>query len=457
MEKFIYGELLNIISSKRNNSKIKFNMSRRLILQEKPLCNSDNKHILYLMMRECRVQDNWALIYAQQLAIDNQALLHIAYVEWQLRPIPRKMQFVIEGLEAVEKECIDLGIGFNVVDDIGLFIDKHKIGTVVCDFSPLKEHKKIVNEIILLNKTSIHQVDAHNVIPCWLISDKQEHRLQQFKLKVKEYLHEYLTQFPQVIPHPYPVKNIEKIDFKKIFNMPEVAEQHTLFKGGYEEGIIRLSMFCTGRILIYDLRRNDPNAEVNSNLSPWINSGQISAQRCIIEVSKYKSETFLKGILYEREIAENFCFYNQNYDNINGAPDWARKSLDAHKNDRRKEIYTQCELEACNTSDKIWNSIQYQIISEGYVHGFLRKYWAKKILEWTLTVEDAIKITNYFNDKYCYDGNDPCGYAGVLWALCGLHDRAWKERRIYGKIRRVRIIGNNIKTMYCDSGDNFNE
>ena len=52
------------------------------------------------------------------------------------------------------------------------------------------------------------------------------------------------------------------------------------------------------------------------------------------------------------------------------------------------------------------------MVREGKMHGFLRMYWAKKILEWTKTPEDALDIALYLNDKYQLDGNDPNGFVG---------------------------------------------
>jgi len=66
----------------------------------------------------------------------------------------------------------------------------------------------------------------------------------------------------------------------------------------------------------------------------------------------------------------------------------------------------------------------------------LRMYWAKKVLEWTRSPEEAYGIALRLNDRYELDGRDPNGYAGVAWAIGGKHDRAWgPERPIYGKIR----------------------
>ena len=62
-------------------------------------------------------------------------------------------------------------------------------------------------------------------------------------------------------------------------------------------------------------------------------------------------------------------------------------------------------------------------------------YWAKKILEWTKSPEEALETAIFLNDRYELDGRDPNGYTGVAWSVGGVHDRAWSERPVFGKIR----------------------
>lgn len=48
------------------------------------------------------------------------------------------------------------------------------------------------------------------------------------------------------------------------------------------------------------------------------------------------------------------------------------------------------------------------------MHGYMRMYWAKKILEWTESPEEALRIAIYLNDRYELDGRDPNGYVGMI-------------------------------------------
>jgi len=72
---------------------------------------------------------------------------------------------------------------------------------------------------------------------------------------------------------------------------------------------------------------------------------------------------------------------------------------------------------------------------------FMRMYWAKKILEWTESPEIALRTAQYLNDKYALDGRDPNGFVGVGWSIMGIHDRAWTERPIFGKVRYMNYNG----------------
>ena len=80
------------------------------------------------------------------------------------------------------------------------------------------------------------------------------------------------------------------------------------------------------------------------------------------------------------------------------------------------------------------------MVLTGKMHGYMRMYWGKKILEWSKTPQEAFEIALYLNDTYELDGRDPNGYAGVAWCL-GQHDRAWAERPVFGKVRYMNAAG----------------
>ncbi|HEX8617538.1 MAG TPA: hypothetical protein VF911_08130 [Thermoanaerobaculia bacterium] len=146
-------------------------------------------------------------------------------------------------------------------------------------------------------------------------------------------------------------------------------------------------------------------------------------------------DAFLEQAIIRRELSFNMCFYNARYDSLEALPDWAKRTLDKHRGDRRKPSYTYEELERAETHDEVWNLSQQQLVRCGTIHNYLRMLWGKKIIEWSETPEDAHRAMVKLHDVYALDGRDPNTHAGVLWCF-GKHDRPWApERPIFGSIR----------------------
>jgi deoxyribodipyrimidine photo-lyase len=211
-----------------------------------------------------------------------------------------------------------------------------------------------------------------------------------------------------------------------------------------------LQEFLQAKLAAYPDKRNDPNEDAQSNLSPYLHFGQIAAQRAALEVEESSAPrlaraAFLEELVVRRELSDNFCFYNPHYDRVAGFPQWAQSTLAAHRRDPRPYLYSRDELERAETHDDLWNAAQLEMVQRGKMHGYLRMYWAKKILEWTESPEQALDIAIYLNDKYELDGRDPNGYTGIAWSIGGVHDRAWGERPVFGKIRYMSYGGSKGK------------
>jgi deoxyribodipyrimidine photo-lyase len=219
-----------------------------------------------------------------------------------------------------------------------------------------------------------------------------------------------------------------------------------LDKTGFDKAVEELNHFLNNKFDDYADHRNDPVKDGQSNLSPHLHFGQISAQRIALEVkringNKESEKSFLEELIVRRELSDNFCYFNKNYDSFNGFRDWAKNSLTIHKKDKREFIYTLEQFEKAETHEDLWNAAQIEMVETGKMHGYMRMYWAKKILEWSVSPEMAMKIAVYLNDKYELDGRDPNGYAGCAWSIGGIHDRAWQERDVFGKIRYMNKNG----------------
>jgi deoxyribodipyrimidine photo-lyase len=414
------------------------------------------------MARDQRVQDNFAALFAQKLAMKNKMPLHVVFclTDKFLDATLRQFKFMLDGLEEVAKDFHDLNINFHLLRgkhsvEIPKFITSNNIGCLVCDFSPLRIHREWVDSIKkeLPSNVPFVQIDAHNIVPIWIASDKQEYAARTIRNKINSKLDEFLTEFPPLIKHPYKAEKghqSAKIDWVGALEYVKVdtsVGEVSWIKPGYREAIGTLESFINKRLKLFDEKRNDPTANALSNLSPYFHFGQIAVQRAILEVRKYRSkasksvEGFCEEAIVRRELSDNFCFYNKNYDNFNGLADWAKKTLNDHRKDKREYIYTRKELDDAHTHDDLWNSAQIQLKKEGKMHGFLRMYWAKKILEWTSSPEEAIEFAIYLNDRYNLDGRDPNGFVGVMWSCGGIHDQGWAERAVFGKIRYMNYAG----------------
>ncbi|KAI3374397.1 hypothetical protein L3Q82_006224 [Scortum barcoo] len=443
------------------NEEMKFNKKRLRFISDTQKIKQGSEGVLYWMSRDQRVQDNWALIYAQRLAVKENLPLHVCFclvVPKSKLSTLRHYSFMLKGLKEVAKKCQNLDIQFHLLHGsasqvLPSFVSDQGLGAVVTDFSPLREPLQWLEDVKkrLAKDVPLIQVDAHNIVPCWVASPKQEYAARTIRGKITKLLPEFLTDFPPVEKHPCTASRTAKpVDWDKTLASLQVDKtvgEPEWAKPGTKAGIAMLESFIDVRLKLFDTKRNDPNIAALSQLSPWIRFGHLSAQRVALQVQHsgrkagLSVSSFIEELVVRRELTDNFCFYNKKYDSVEGAYEWAQKTLKDHAKDKRPYLYTLEQLEKAKTHDKLWNGAQYQMVIEGKMHGFLRMYWAKKILEWTTSPEEALSIALYLNDRYELDGQDPNGFVGCMWSICGIHDQGWAERAVFGKIRYMNYKG----------------
>jgi deoxyribodipyrimidine photo-lyase len=430
--------------------------------------------IVYWMNRDGRAHDNWALLYAQQIALEKKAPLLVVYnlALGFLGGGLRQHDFKVRGLQEVQEYLTEHNIPFFILlcehteKDIVHFADEHKAGAIVTDFFPVHISKKWTDYVARHTATAVYQVDAHNIIPCWVASDKQEFAAHTFRPKVHKLITEFLDEFPVLKKHQYYYdKKVPDIDWKHILNDKSINQEITVADWctpGYVAGMKELKHFIVTKLEKYDGARNDATIDGQSNLSPWLHYGQIAPQRVVLEVLKVSEKkithiihekkngsgesgdsvaAFIEELVVRRELADNFCYYNEQYDRVDGFPEWAQKSLAKHAHDTREHVYTLATFQQAQTHDALWNSAQTQLLRTGKMHGYMRMYWAKKILEWSKSPKEALRIAITLNDQYELDGRDPNGYTGVAWSIGGVHDRPWFTRPIFGEVRYMAQSG----------------
>ena len=416
-----------------------------------------NGAVMYWMQRDQRVHDNWALYYAYQKAKEREVPLLVVFnlVPRFGEATHRHYDFMIRGLKEVSQQCKQLSIPFTITtgepkETIPLFVNTYGVGELVVDQNPLRFTDYWRQEVADKITIACTEVDAHNIVPVWHASDKLEFAAHTLRPKIHRQLATWLTAIPAV-KSMVDVKapDLPSIDWEILaqsVGYDESVSPVTWLTSGSTAGMEMANKFIELRSYGYAERRNNPNVDALSNLSPYLHFGQISAQAVAYraqasDMSPNDKEAFLEELVVRRELADNFCFYNPQYDTLEGAHEWAQKTLAEHRDDSREYAYTCDEFENAETHDELWNAMQQQMVQTGKLHGWCRMYWAKKILEWTNTPEDAIKVALYLNDRYELDGTDPNGVVGVMWSIAGVHDRAWTERPVFGKIRYMNFNG----------------
>lgn len=408
--------------------------------------------VLYWMSRDQRVRDNWALIKALSLAESRQSPAAVVFCLMPDYPNAqsRHFRFMLEGLCDVDHELENLRIPFfmlsgDPVAELAKFVRQTGAGAVVTDFSPLRFSRKLKKDLADVLGIPVIEVDAHNIVPCRIVSHKEEFSARTIRPKINGLLPQFLTEFPEMRRQKFDWNGpIAHTDWHRIIE--SYGPENEFFPAGVKAADEALRKFTTVKLDGYSAKRNDPVQDAQSGLSPYLHFGNISAQRVALDVREAfwgdaDKAAFLEELIVRRELAENYCCYNPHYYSAGGAHDWAKKTIAEHRDDTREYIYGADEFEKAGTHDALWNAAQKEMMITGKMHGYMRMYWAKKILEWTPDVETAFDTALYLNDKYSLDGRDPNGYAGVAWSVCGVHDRAWRERPVFGKIRYMNLNG----------------
>ena len=413
--------------------------------------------VIYWMTREQRVSDNWALLLAQNIAVEHKRSIVVVFCLVPDYPGAniRHYGFMLKGLQEVEQKLQKLRIPFVLLrgtpsEILPGYLAKTKGSFLVTDFDPLHIKRSWQQDVGAAINGSFYVVDGHNIVPCWHASPKQEYGAYTLRPRIKKLLPDFLCDFPTVLPNPVSSNKVfaTSVDWHKVYSDVadhSVQEVDWLIPGEKAANEL-IGVFLKDGLQAYDQKRNDPNLDGQSNISPYLHFGHIAPQRVALLVNKARvhddeKAAFLEELIVRRELADNFSFYNQNYDCFEGFPDWARKTLNAHRSDTREYQYSLETFEHGKTHDDLWNAAQRQMVELGKMHGYLRMYWAKKILEWSASPEDAMEIAIHLNDRYELDGRDPNGFAGIAWSIGGVHDRAWQERPIFGKVRYMSYAG----------------
>ena len=415
--------------------------------------------VVYWMQRAQRGLDNPALNVAIQAG---NALRLPVVVHFGLHPHypggnERHYAFLLDGLAETARRVEARGAAFafrpypghSILD----FCAEVRPALVVGDENPLREPERWRARAARSLGISFWTVDADVIVPTALI-ERQEYAARTIRPRI----HNHLARFLRAPGNPRArvkwgaggAPRSEPIDpptLLRTLPLDRSARPVMGVTGGTAAGLRVLRRFLARGLDRYAEDRNDPSCDGTSRLSPYLHFGHLGPHTVALAVKRARGpraakQAFLEELIVRRELAVNFVARQPGYDSIDGAPAWGRRTLLETARDPRPHRYGEREFEQAATHDPLWNAAQRQMIATGWMHGYVRMYWAKKILEWTRSAEEAWSIAVRLNDRYQLDGRDPNGYTGIAWAIGGLHDRPWGPRRpVYGLIRYMSDTG----------------
>ncbi len=428
------------------------------VLNEEPV-DSDGQYVLYWMQQSQRETLNPALEHAARCANELELPLAVAFGLDATYPDAnrRHFGFMLEGLAETAARIRERGAKFvmrrgsppdvaaEVADDAAL---------VVCDRGYLRHQRQWRRQLSEAINKRLVQVEGDVVVPVETASDKREWAARTIRKKVNDRRDEFVrslspTRLKKRASRLDLPTEIEPSRWRKTLEQLDIDQDVELvdrFAAGPDAARRKLTRFIRSGLAGYASARNDPSDSQASEMSPYLHFGQISPVEIARKVQRAEApsdddkEAFLEELIVRRELACNFVFFTPDYDSYQCLPDWAQKTLEQHRSDERPVRYTRSELESAETDDPYWNAAMQEMRNTGYMHNYMRMYWGKKILEWTNTPQYAYSTALYLNNKYFLDGRDPNSYANIGW-LFGLHDRAWSERPIFGKIRYMSASG----------------
>jgi deoxyribodipyrimidine photo-lyase len=420
-------------------------------------------YVLYWMQQSQRAVHNPALEVA--IAAGNRLKIPVLVVfaldEHVYGANARHYTFMLEGLAETAHRLRARGMAFVIrrgtADEVVLPLVE-QAALLVCDRGYLRRQRTSCARIAALAQRRVLRVEGDVVVPVELASRRPEVAARTLRAKLSPHRSRFLVPLRalrlQVQTHSLTFASDVDLDNVPLavsrLKVDQSVASVGAFRGGYAQARARLRHFVEQQLRGYQSGRTQLVGAQVSKLSPYLRFGQISPVEVALAATNALAPvqdraSFLDELIVQRELAANFVSTVDNYARFESLPQWARKTLDAHRRDRRPHLYKYAELAAATTHDPYWNAAMTEMLITGYMHNHLRMYWGKKILEWSASPEEAYENLLRLNNTYFIDGRDASAFANVGWVF-GLHDRPWPERQIFGQVRYMNAAGLKRKT-----------
>jgi deoxyribodipyrimidine photo-lyase len=412
--------------------------------------------VVYWMQRAQRGIDNHAVDLAAQLAnlFGLPLVVYFAGISNFPHANLRHYVFLNQGLPDIEADLAARNISFVMRraphESHEQLLNDVQAAFLIGDENPMREPERWRKHLAERIRIPFWTVDADVVVPSKLI-EKAQYGAYTLRPRLYRLLPDYIVPYENISvkhawkrPRGFQSDSVHEDMTKGWKDLDRSVPPVDEWTGGTHAAMKRLKIFTSKLLATYEAKRNHPEVDGTSCMSPYLHYGHIGPIIIALAVAaaakadprlQSARDSYFNELIVWRELAINFVRYNSNYDTPDCAEEWAKTTIAEHARDERQHLYTLRQLEAAQTYDDLWNAGQLQMVRYGWMHNYVRMYWAKKILEWTPDIATAMKYCVYLNDKYLLDGRDPNGYAGIAWAILGKFDRAWGDRPIFGKIR----------------------
>jgi deoxyribodipyrimidine photo-lyase len=417
------------------------------------------RYVLYWMQAAQRAACNHALEHSidQADAHDLPVLVGFGLTDDYPEANLRHYTFMLEGLRetaaALETRGIRLVLRRGSPAAVAIDLARDA-ALVVCDKGYTRHQRAWRREVAERAGRQVIQVEGEVVVPVALASDKHEIGARTLRPKILRLRERFLEPLPERRPRRSSLFLLERGDLDPNdveaclagLALDRSVAPVTRFVGGTSHARARLDRFLDTGLRGYRDARSDPARQQSSQLSPYLQFGQISPDEIALRAMGAAAAgdpdraSFLEELIVRRELAHNHVWYAPDYDHYEGLPAWARRTLDRHRADPRPQVYDRDALESGSTCDRYFNAAMREMRTTGYMHNYMRMYWGKKILEFSASPEEAFATTMALNNKHFLCGRGPNAFANVAW-IFGLHDRPWIERPIFGQVRYMNAKG----------------
>jgi len=439
----------------------KLSLDPRITVRTYAAANPEGECVVYWMQRAQRALDNPALDVAVELGneMGKPVVAFLAPAPFYPHANLRHYRFLGSGIPDIEEGLSKRNVGFVLRTyphhSLIKFCEQVRPAIVIGDENPLREAEHWRLRAAQDLKVPLWTVDADVVVPSRLLG-KEHYAARTIRPRLQELLPQFLVPTKVVkarIPWN-PPRTLQSLaareDFTVGWSLDRSVSPVENWQGGTKRALRVLADFVKHGLRNYPKDRNHPELSGTSRLSPYLHFGHIGPLTIVHAVQAASApaaakHAFLEQVIVRRELSVNFVRYNSYYDSFECLEPWADRSFAQHSGDRRPIIYREEQLEQAETHDSLWNAAQKQMVLTGWMHSYVRMYWAKKILEWSPSVAEAYRRAVWLNDRYELDGRDPNGYAGIAWAIVGKHDRPWFERPVFGQIRYMSYASTSKK------------